>query len=262
VDLHLPDKKYEAGFKGDAFISTAHFTAYPMPFWVPYRCLYSRNIANLFMAGRDISVTHEALGAVRVMRTGGCMGEIVGMAASLCKKHDTTPRRIYEAHLAELQDLMRRGVGKNPAPAASHALPALPGLNLALTAQVSVPDGKLLNDGKANVADNSGRWICKDKLPHTIEFTWKEPVTIGAARIVSGYFTGTVIAPIADFAFQWHDGAEWKNIPNASVTGNLDPCWNSTFTPVKASKLRLVVTKAKADTSRIWEVELYAPPAK
>ncbi|HUT91237.1 MAG TPA: FAD-dependent oxidoreductase [Thermoguttaceae bacterium] len=50
------------------------------PFWIPYRCLYSRNISNLFMAGRDMSTKHDALGAVRAMRTGGCMGEIVGMA--------------------------------------------------------------------------------------------------------------------------------------------------------------------------------------
>ena len=49
------------------------------------------------MAGRDISVTHEALGPVRVMRTCGCMGEVVGMAASLCKKHDCTPRGVYAA---------------------------------------------------------------------------------------------------------------------------------------------------------------------
>jgi len=112
VDLHLPDPRYEKGFEGNAFISTAHFTSYPMPFWIPYRCLYSRNIPNLFMAGRDISVTHEALGAVRVMRTGGCMGEIVGMAASLCQKHNCTPRSIYENHLSELQELMRHGVGR------------------------------------------------------------------------------------------------------------------------------------------------------
>jgi hypothetical protein len=70
-------------------------------------------VANLFMAGRDISVTHEALGAVRVMRTGGCLGEIVGMAASVCKKHNASPRAVYEQYLAELQELMRRGVGKN-----------------------------------------------------------------------------------------------------------------------------------------------------
>ncbi len=52
--------------------------AAPVPF---PRCLYSRNIANLFMAGRDISVEHGALGAVRVMRTCGCEGEVIGMAA-------------------------------------------------------------------------------------------------------------------------------------------------------------------------------------
>ncbi len=112
IDLHLPDPRYEKGFEGDAFISKAEYGTYPMPFWVPYRCLYSRNIENLFIAGRDISVTHEALGAVRVMRTGGCEGEIVGMAASLCVKHGVWPRGAYEKHLADLQDLMRRGVGK------------------------------------------------------------------------------------------------------------------------------------------------------
>jgi hypothetical protein len=115
VDLHLPDQRYSEGFNGDAFISSASYGIYPMPFWIPYRCLYSRNISNLFMAGRDISVTHQALGAVRVMRTCGCMGEIIGMAASLCKKHDATPRAIYEKHLNELQDVMRRGAGKKHA---------------------------------------------------------------------------------------------------------------------------------------------------
>jgi hypothetical protein len=113
--LHLPNQRYENGFTGDAFIAAASYTTYPMPYWVPYRSLYSRNITNLFMAGRDISVTHEALGAVRVMRTCGCMGEIIGMAASICKKHDTAPRAVYEHYLAELQDVMRRGAGKQPA---------------------------------------------------------------------------------------------------------------------------------------------------
>jgi len=112
IDLHLPDPRYEKGFEGDAFISRATFGSYPQPFWIPYRCLYSRNVANLFMAGRDVSVTHEALGAVRVMRTGGCMGEVVGMAASLCRQHQTDPRAIYERYLADLRDRLRRGVGR------------------------------------------------------------------------------------------------------------------------------------------------------
>lgn len=112
VDLHLPDKRYEKGFEGDAFISKALYKNYKRPYWIPYRCLYSRNVANLFMAGRDISVSHVALGTVRVMRTTGMMGEVVGMAASLCRKHGTDPRGVYKNHLAELKELMKRGVGK------------------------------------------------------------------------------------------------------------------------------------------------------
>lgn len=56
------------------------------------------------MAGRDVSVTHQALGSVRVMRTGGLMGEVVGIAAYLCKKHNASPRDIYAIYLSELKD--------------------------------------------------------------------------------------------------------------------------------------------------------------
>jgi hypothetical protein len=64
------------------------------------------------MAGRDISVTQEALGSVRVQATTGMMGEIVGMAAMLCVKHGVDPRGIYENHLEELFALMDEGTGK------------------------------------------------------------------------------------------------------------------------------------------------------
>ena len=112
IDLHLPDPRYEKWFEGNAFISKAFYDHFKHTFWIPYRCLYSRSVPNLFMAGRDVSVTHEALGTARVMRTGGCMGEIVGMAASLCKRHGVDPRGVYEKHLDGLKDLMRAGAGK------------------------------------------------------------------------------------------------------------------------------------------------------
>ena len=116
LDLHAPNPAYAEGHGDDAFISSADFGKYEGPYWAPYRCLYSRNVDNLFMAGRDISVTHEALGAVRVRRTCGMMGEIVGMAASLCRRHNCLPRDVYEAHLAELFALMERGVGRKAPP--------------------------------------------------------------------------------------------------------------------------------------------------
>ena len=109
IDVHTPDPRYQEGHEGDEFISVAttgeHYS-YKGPYWAPYRCLYSRNIGNLFMAGRDISVTHEALGPVRVMRTCGMMGEIVGKAAWICVRHQTSPRGVYQDHLPLLKELM------------------------------------------------------------------------------------------------------------------------------------------------------------
>jgi FAD dependent oxidoreductase len=66
------------------------------------------------MPGRDISVTHEALGPVRVMRTCGVMGEIVGMSAAVCNLHECAPRAVYEKHLDDVKSLMARGVGRRP----------------------------------------------------------------------------------------------------------------------------------------------------
>ena len=111
IDLHYPDPENTKYFPNQEFLSIAkHVVIYPYP--IPYRCFYSKDINNLFMAGRNISVTHVALGTVRVMRTTGMMGEVVGMAASICKKHHVNPRGVYQQYLGELKTLMKKGVGK------------------------------------------------------------------------------------------------------------------------------------------------------
>lgn len=109
IDLHYPAPI--DGMDEEPFLAYSEATNVPA-YAVPYRCLYSRNVDNLFMAGRCISVTHVALGSVRVMRTGGMMGEVVGMAASICKNHSALPRDVYESYLSELKDLMAKGTGK------------------------------------------------------------------------------------------------------------------------------------------------------
>lgn len=115
IDLHYPDLQNEKDFKGEAFRSIAkHISIYPYP--IPFRCLYSKNIDNLMMAGRDISVSHVALGTVRLMRTGGMMGEVIGMAASVCKAKNTSPRGLYQNHFSSLEELMLKGVGNSDLP--------------------------------------------------------------------------------------------------------------------------------------------------
>ena len=107
IDLHYPVEIYIPLSPQSPFISCATFGK-KRPYPVPYRCFYSRNIDNLFMAGRNISVTHEALGTTRVMATCGMMGEVLGRAAYLCKKHNADPREVYAKHLAELKTLLKK----------------------------------------------------------------------------------------------------------------------------------------------------------
>ena len=110
IDLHYPKKQYAEKFPENPFISVAVHDrridrSYGYP--VPYRCFYSRNIGNLFMAGRCISVTHEALGTTRVMKTCGMMGEVVGRAASICSRHDCLPRDVFAQHWDKMEELLR-----------------------------------------------------------------------------------------------------------------------------------------------------------
>lgn len=105
IDLHFPKPENSRFFPGQEFLtSTEHKRV--KPYQVPYRCLYSRNIENLYMAGRNISTTHVAFGSTRVMRTTGMMGELVGYAASLAIMHRTSPRGVYENYLDELRSIL------------------------------------------------------------------------------------------------------------------------------------------------------------
>ena len=111
IDLHYPDPANTVFFPGEEFKAVCtqqYIEIYP----IPYRCLYSRNIPNLFMAGRNISVTHVALGTVRVMRTTAMMGEVVGLAAAVCHDNSCQPRDVYTTYLDQLKEHMRRGAGK------------------------------------------------------------------------------------------------------------------------------------------------------
>lgn len=111
LDLHYPKEQYRGAAPENPYISRADVR--PLPdrqkgYTIPYRCLYSRNVPNLFMAGRNISVTHEALGTVRVMRNCGMMGEVVGKAAFVAIKNETNPRGVYEKYWDELAELLRQ----------------------------------------------------------------------------------------------------------------------------------------------------------
>jgi hypothetical protein len=110
IDLHYPQEQYVHALPEHPFIARAEHgkgvdrkTGYP----IPYRCFYSRNVPNLFMAGRNISVERRALGTIRVMKTIGMMGVTVGRAAALATARDCSPREVYSKYLDEAKTLWR-----------------------------------------------------------------------------------------------------------------------------------------------------------
>ncbi len=78
---------------------------------IPYRCLYSRNISNLFLAGRIISASHVAFASTRVQATCANSAQAAGMAAALCVRRHCQPSDLAKADgLRALQtELLRAG---------------------------------------------------------------------------------------------------------------------------------------------------------
>ena len=179
IDLHYPKQQYAEKFPDNPFISIAVHgkgvdRSYGYP--VPYRCFYSRNIDNLFMAGRCISVTHEALGTTRVMKTCGMMGEVVGKAASICTLNQCTPRQVYEDHLSDLLNLVQLpGKARRSTPSGEIVIPsdALP-----LAGPMGPPTGKELGKLKGIVVDDDqavlkGTWTVGTGLPNYVQYGYR-----------------------------------------------------------------------------------------
>lgn len=171
------DDHHPAGFRHPGPPNIHH--PCPSPFAIPYRCLYSRNVANLYFAGRNISVTHAALSATRVMATCALLGQAVGTAAAVARRHGLTPRGVFETgKYREVQMLLMDDDCFLPGrkrPAAELSLRA------ALASSCGNP-AVLLNgidrewQGEVNALElAAGDWA---------EFTWPEPAAVGEVRIV------------------------------------------------------------------------------
>jgi len=118
---------------------------------IPYRCLYSRNIDNLLMAGRCASVTHEALGTVRIEASCAVTGQAAGTAAALALYRKTTPRGVYQKHMKELQQLLLKHDQYVP------GVPNQDPADLALGAEVTASSAR--KPAAAGEAQSKGRWF-------------------------------------------------------------------------------------------------------
>ena len=130
---------------------------------IPYRCLYSKNVANLMFAGRCQSVTHIALGSVRVEATLFTLGQAAGTAAALAVQKGLSPREYGQKNIVELQQRLLKD---------DQYIPGLKNedpLDLARTAKVSATSVKtcdFFGKGDPNLRPNPN--VKPDRAAHDL----------------------------------------------------------------------------------------------
>jgi hypothetical protein len=237
----------------------------PSPYGIPYRCLYSRGIDNLFFAGRNISCTHMAMSSTRVMATCATMGQAIGTAAAIAQRHGTTPRGVYQRHLVELQNRLLDDDQWLP----NRVRPIAP-LTRAARLEASSGDAQVLLNG----IDRGDGQAWEAAAGTSLTFRFDAPRPLGRLRLVgdSQLHRGKVMPcriPRAgnraelpptlprDLRVQIPDGAGWKDV--AAVRDNRRRLLVVPL-PVTAAAVRIVVERAWGDgPARLFACEVGEP---
>jgi FAD-dependent oxidoreductase family protein len=247
---------------------------------IPLRSLYSKNIRNLFMAGRNMSATHTAFSSTRVMGTCAVEGQAIGTAAALCLQHNLLPRGLYDDKnkLKTLQQTLLRddqsikGL-KNEDPD-----------DLARKARVTASSehgnctaANVINGWVRALPDYDNRWASPlGESGAWLELAWEKPETIRQVQFTFNTgFQRELTLSSSDAAnvdiirapqpetvkkysllYQPDEGKEWVEI--ASVDGNHQRLRRHNFAPVATKRIRIHVKETNGDKlASIFEVRCY-----
>lgn len=269
IDLHPPEGIYSE----EPPAKQVHVPLYNIPF----RCLYSRNIANLLFAGRNISTTHVAFGSTRVMGTCSVMGQAVGTAAALCIRYDCIPRDLGKESIKDLQQQLLKDdayiIGVTNSDTSDLARTS----EVRASSEVSVGRAvNVINGVHRGVYAQKNRWISDptQKMPQWLELHFRQPKRIQEVHLI--FDTGLnreltlthsdaanrriIRAPqpetVRDYELQVLDSNSAKTI--VRVEGNYQRKRIHRFEPMAATGIRLVVHATNGDPSaRVFEVRVY-----
>jgi len=254
----------------------------PVPLYsIPLRCLYSRNIANLFFAGRNISATHIAFASTRVMATCAVMGQAVGTTAAVCARRGWMPRQAATEGIAYIQQRLLADDCYIPGQVNSDAG------DLARKAKVTAGGGaagrgaEAVIDGIARPTESGTH--CWESPPlaqgeAVIELRWPAPQRISRLQITFDshleerliftqqeefYAEPHILKTIPqrlvkDFSVQVLDKTTWRTV--RSITGNQQRQRKEDFAPaLRTTGIRLgIMSTHGAPAARIFEIRAYA----
>jgi hypothetical protein len=252
----------------------------PFPYNIPLRSLHSRNIRNLFMAGRNHSATHVAFTSTRVMATCAVMGQAAGAAAAFCLKNGLLPRELSsdKQHVSALQQLLLRNDQtirniRNEDPR-----------DLARAAQVT-STASMSDSDAANVVNGLTRdmpkkrdncWVGALDTEAHLDLQWDAPRKISEVQVIfdtgfersltlthqDSYNARMIRAPqpetVRDYELLYQPGPGKGWISLVSVTGNYQRLRRHTFPQVSASAIRLKITATNGSKeARVYEIRCY-----
>jgi len=256
VDDHYPEGFF---YQGPA----AQHDYKAVPFSIPLRSLCSKNVDNLLMAGRNISASHVAMSATRVMLTCAVMGQAAGTAAALCVAHDTTPRGLGRQHLESLQQqLLKDGAylidlaNRDPRDLARKAaVTASSERALAAGGVMKAPCAINGFSRAARGATNAWGPDAGDPEPW-LQLAWDSPQTFNVVHIT--FLTGEH-SP-RRFAVQSRHGDGWTTL--ATVDENRHRRHVLGLPRVTATQLRVVLLDRKTSDPGICEIRVYDEPER
>lgn len=274
IDLHPPQ-----GIEADRpLIEQRYLDEF---YSIPLRSLYSKNIRNMMIAGRDISVSHVAFGSTRVMGTCSIIGQAVGTAAGKCLEEGLTPRDLArdESKMTELQQTLLKhdcyllGI-RNEDPQ-----------DMALSSMVSASSE--INGGEAeNVLDGITRseysqshsWVSdpQQELPQWIELnldqkeeiseihlTWDSGLNRPLSLSHSDRFTEKMVRgpqpeTVKDYKVEIIQSDDGEVKSSFSITGNYLRKTIHQTNPIRADKIRIIAEETNGDPSaRLFEIRVY-----
>jgi hypothetical protein len=276
LDLHPPSG---VDARDEEPCAQHHF---PHLYTIPLRCLHSRNVANLFFAGRNISATHVAFASTRVMGTCSVMGQAIGTAAALLAG-DRTVESIGAGFAGErirsLQERLLKDDAFLPGFAGADPRDQARRARLTASSEMESAAAALVVDGVTRPllthlgpwADGGEhRWRSRE-LPAWLELTWDAPREIREIHLT--FDTGFERELLLSLSDAHHRKVirgpqpetvrdyvlEADGVRIAEVSGNyLRKRVHRLVAPITARRLRLVVQATNGvDHARVFEIRVY-----